>query len=48
MDYPIHPDLAVGDQFPDVELPDQDDNMQQLSKLIRGFPTVLIFSRGYY
>ena len=35
MDYPMHPDLEVGSQFPDFELPDQDDKMQQLSKLIR-------------
>ena len=48
VDYPMHPDLEVGNQFPDFELPDQDGKMQQLSKLIRGFPTVLIFSRGYY
>ena len=48
MDYPMHPDLEVGSQFPDFELPDQDDQVQQLAKLIRGFPTVLIFSRGYY
>ncbi len=44
----MHPDLEVGNPFPDFELPDQDDKMQQLSKLSRGFPTVLIFSRGYY
>ena len=48
MDYPMHPDLEVGNQFPDFELPDQDGKSQKLSKLIRGFPTVLIFSRGYY
>lgn len=48
VDYPMHPDLEVGNQFPDFELPDQDDEMRRLSKLIRGFPTVLIFSRGYY
>ena len=48
MDYPIHPELKVGNTFLDFELPDQDDNSQKLSKLIRGFPTVLIFSRGYY
>ena len=48
MDYPTHPDLRVGSAFPDFELPDQDDKSQKLSKLIRGFPTVLIFSRGYY
>ncbi len=48
MDYPMHPDLKVGNTFPDFELPDQDGKSQKLSKLIRGFPTVLIFSRGYY
>ena len=48
MDYPMHPELKVGNTFPDFELPDHDDKPQKLSKLIRGFPTVLIFSRGYY
>ncbi len=48
MVYPMHPDLKVGNRFPDFELPDQDEKAQRLSKLIRGFPTVLIFSRGYY
>ncbi len=48
MDYPMHPELKVGNTFPDFELPDQDGESQKLSKLIRGFPTVLIFSRGYY
>ncbi len=48
MDYPMHPDLKVGNTFTDFELPDQDGTSQKLSKLIRGFPTVLIFSRGYY
>ncbi len=48
MDYPIHPELTVGNMFPDFELPDQNGESRKLSKLIRGFPTVLIFSRGYY
>ncbi len=48
MDYPMHPDLKVGNKFPDFELQDQAGKPQRLSKLIRGFPTVLIFSRGYY
>lgn len=48
MDYPMHPDLKVGNEFPDFELQDQDGKPRRLSKLIRGFPTVLIFSRGYY
>jgi len=44
----MHPDLKVGQKFPNFELPDQDGEPRQLSKLIRGFPTVLIFNRGYY
>ncbi len=48
MDYPMHQDLKVGNTFPDFELPDQDGESRKLSELIRGFPTVLIFSRGYY
>ena len=48
MDYPMHPDLRVNNKFPDFELPDQDGKAQRLSELIRGFPTVLIFSWGYY
>ncbi len=48
MDYQMHPDLKVGNTFPDFELPDQDGESRKLSNLIRGFPTVLIFSRGYY
>jgi len=48
MDYPMHPDLKVGNTFTDFELPDQDSKSQKLSELIRGFPTVLIFGRGYY
>ena len=39
----VYPDLKVGNQFSDFEQPDQDSKMQQLSKLIRGFPTVLCF-----
>ncbi len=48
MDYQMHPDLKAGNTFPDFELPDQDGESRKLSTLIRGFPTVLIFSRGYY
>ena len=44
----IHPELKVGNTFLEFELPDQDGKSQKLSELIRGFPTVLIFSRGYY
>jgi len=48
MDLPMHPDLQVGKKFPNFILPDQDAVPQQLSQLIRGFPTALVFSRGYF
>lgn len=41
-------DLTTGNAFPDIELPDQDGNTQRLSKLLRGFPGALVFSRGHY
>ncbi len=48
MNYPMHPDLKIGNKFPNFTLPDHTGKKQQLSKLLRGFPGVLIFSRGYY
>lgn len=47
-DLPMHPDLQVGNKFPDFELPDHTGEVRKLSKIMRGFPTVLIFSRGYF
>lgn len=47
-DLPMRSDLQVGNKFPNFELPDHNGEMQKLSQLVRGFPTVLIFSRGYY
>ena len=41
-------DLRPGQMFPDIELPDQDGERRKLSTLMRGFPTALVFSRGYY
>ena len=41
-------DLRPGNKFPDIELPNQDKEVVRLSSLIRGFPTVVLFSRGYY
>lgn len=41
-------DLKPGNKFPDIELPNQDKETVKLSALIRGFPTVLVFSRGYF
>lgn len=45
---PMHPDLQVGNKFPNFELPDHNDERRKLSQLVRGFPTVLVFSRGYF
>ena len=40
--------LRPGETFPDIELPLEDGNLTKLSSLMRGFPTVVVFSRGYY
>ena len=48
MDYPMRSDLKTGSQFPDFQLPDQDNQIRQLSQLLRGFPGALVFSRGHY
>ncbi|MBI2681824.1 MAG: redoxin domain-containing protein [Acidobacteriales bacterium] len=41
-------DLRPGEKLPDFELPDHDDQPTRLSSLMRGFPTIVVFSRGYY
>jgi len=41
-------DLRPGNKFPDVELPNHDNEVVKLSSIVRGFPTVIAFSRGYY
>ena len=48
MDYPMRADLRVGNQFPNFELPDQTGEMRKLSQILRGFPGVLVFSRGHF
>lgn len=48
MNYPMNPELQVGTKFPNFELPDQDGNLTKLSQIVRGWPTILIFSRGWY
>jgi len=40
--------LRPGEKFPDIELPNQNEEETKLSGLMRGFPTVLTFSRGYH
>jgi peroxiredoxin len=41
-------ELQPGNKFPDIELPNQDKEVEKLSNLMRGFPAVVVFSRGYY
>ena len=48
MDLPMRPDLKVGNKFPNFELPDHNGERQKLSQTLRGFPGVLIFSRGHF
>jgi hypothetical protein len=40
--------LRPGELFPDIDLPNQDEEPTKLSSLMAGFPMVLVFSRGYY
>ena len=40
--------LRPGEKFPDIELPNHDRVQTKLSSLMDGFPTVVVFSRGYY
>lgn len=44
----MHPDLAVGGRFPDLELPDHRDHPVKLSVLANGFPLIVSFYRGYW
>jgi len=40
--------LAIGQKFPDLELPDQDAQPSKLSELVGKFPFILTFYRGYW
>ncbi len=40
--------LRPGNEFPDIELPDHDEVRRKLSDIMSGFPTAVIFSRGYH
>jgi len=40
--------LRIGQQFPDIELANENEALTKLSSLMRGFPTAIVFSRGYY
>ncbi len=41
-------DLAPGNLFPDIELPNQDGQVVKLSELMGGWPTAVVFVRGHY
>ena len=40
--------LKIGDRFPDIELPGQDNQPVRLSELVGKFPFILTFYRGYW
>jgi len=40
--------LRPGEKFPDIELVNEDDKLTKVSSLMRGCPTAVVFSRGYY
>jgi peroxiredoxin len=40
--------LAVGEKFPDVVLPDHQGQSARLSELVGKFPFILTFYRGYW
>jgi peroxiredoxin len=41
-------ELRPGNKFPEIELPNQENETIGLTSLMRGFPTAVVFSRGYY
>ena len=44
----MRPDLAPGNRFPDLELPDHSGVVRTLSELAEGDPVVLTFFRGWW
>jgi peroxiredoxin len=44
----MHPDLAIGKRFPNLKLPDHNQQLITLSELAKGFPLILSFYRGYW
>ncbi len=40
--------LRPGEKFPDIELVNENDKLTKVSSLMHGFPTAVVFSRGYY
>src|SRR5262249_17587923 len=46
--HPVHPQLTVGNRFPDLELPDHLGKPVRLSALAGEFPLIVSFYRGYW
>jgi peroxiredoxin len=44
----MHPDIVIGNPFPDLELPDHRNQFVKLSELAAGFPLIVSFYRGYW
>jgi peroxiredoxin len=44
----MKPELRPGEKFLDFEIPNHENELVKLSSLMRGFPMILIFSRGYF
>jgi peroxiredoxin len=44
----MHPDIIIGNPFPDFELPDHRSQFVKLSELASGFPLIASFYRGYW
>jgi len=40
--------LKIGERFPDIELPDHENQQAKLSELVGKFPFILSFYRGYW
>ena len=48
MEADMHPDLVVGERFPDLELPDHRGEHVRLSTLAGSYPLIVSFYRGYW
>ena len=44
----MNTELAPGNPFPDLELPDHSGNQRRLSELVGGDPLILNFYRGWW
>jgi len=44
----MHPNLVIGQRFPDLMLPDHRQQAITLSELAGGFPLIVSFYRGYW